>query len=86
MKKEPVIVELSSLVNESIDVATFNADPFAVEDEEQLQDVINEAGYWVKKYVKGTDGFEELAEKLDGDEDTFKAIYVSDGVIFGTLK
>lgn len=86
MKKEPVIVELDSLVDESIDVATFNADPFAVEDEYQLMDVLDECGYWVEKYTKGTDGFEELAEKLDGDEDTFKAIYVSEGVIFGTLK
>lgn len=85
MKKSPVEVELNSLVDESIDVATFNADPFAVEDEIQLQEVLDEADYWVYKYTKGTYGFKELAEQLDGDEDTFKAIYVSEKVIFGTL-
>lgn len=77
-------VKTSSI--EKFDVAAYNADPFCIEDDEMMENVRKDLGYWSEKYELGDEDFVELAEMLDGDKDTFKTIYFSNGVIFGVLK
>lgn len=77
-------VKTSSI--EKFDVATYNADPFCIEDDEMMENVRKDLDYWSEKYELGDEGFVELAEILDGDKDTFKLIYFSHGVIFGVLR
>lgn len=83
MKKQ--INNLSELKNYNL-VATFNADPFAVETEHQLQDVIEALGEGYRIYDKEDEQFEELAELLDGDIETYEYIYSNVHVTVGFLK
>lgn len=67
-------------------VATYNADPFAVETDEQLHQVLMDLGVGYPIYSKGDEEFADLAAKLDGNVDTYE--YICDGgdVIVGVLK
>lgn len=67
-------------------VATFNADPFFVENEEMMAEVKNALGEYAERYDSNDEEFTELAEKLDGNADTFSYIYVSNGVTVGVLQ
>lgn len=66
-------------------VATYNADAFAVETDEQLHQVLMDLGVGYPIY-KGEEKFADLAAKLDGNVDTYE--YICDGgdVIVGVLK
>lgn len=86
MNKKPILVNKDCIKNNDINVATYNADPFSVEEQDTVEEVLRNTNTWVEKYTNGTDGFQELCEKLDGDIHTYKAIYVSEKVMFGTLK
>lgn len=67
-------------------VATYNADAFAVETDEQLHQVLMDLGVGYPIYSKGEEKFADLAAKLDGNVDTYE--YICDGgdVIVGVLK
>lgn len=78
---------VKTLSIEKFDVASYNAaGPFCIEDDEMMENVRKDLDYWSEKYELGDEDFVELAEILDGDKDTFKVIYFSNGVIFGVLK
>ncbi len=83
MKK--YINNLSELKSYNL-VATFNADPFAVETDQQLEEVIEalDEGYYA--YDKDDEEFEELAELLDGDIETYEYIYQNTNITVGFLK
>lgn len=67
-------------------VATYNADAFAVEYDEQLDEVMAALGEQAERYEKDDDEFAELAAKLDGDVDTYESIYSNGEVTVGILK
>lgn len=67
-------------------VATFNADPFLVENEEMMEEVKNALGEVAERYDSNDEEFTELTEQLDGNADTYKEIYKSNNVIVGILK
>ncbi len=77
-------VSTSDLRNYNL-VATYNADPFAVEYDEQMAEVIGALGEYADRYDKSDDKFTELAEKLDGNVDTYKHIYTNNFVTVGVL-
>lgn len=76
---------IENLYNKNL-VATYNADPFAVETDEQLHQVLIDLGVGYSIYSKGDEKFADLAAKLDGDVDTYKYILDSADVIVGVLK
>ena len=65
-------------------VATFNADAFAVENEEQMTEVIACLSD-SKRYDLRDDEFSEMAAKLDGDISTYRCIYASPTCTAGIL-
>lgn len=67
-------------------VATFNSDPFFIEDEDLRNEVIKELGEEANRYDSSDEEFEDLAAKLDGDADAYQFIYSSNGVTIGELK
>lgn len=79
-------VNTNILENEPNLVATFNADPFAVENDEQLAEVMEELGEYANRYDRSDEEFEELAGKLDGNIDTYKYIFANASVIVGVIK
>lgn len=75
-----------NLENENALVATFNADPFAIENDEQLAEVMKSLGEYAYRYDREDEEFEELAAKLDGNADTYEYIFANNNVIVGKLK
>lgn len=67
-------------------VATYNADAFAVEDDDVLEEVMEALGEYANRYNKDDDEFAELTAKLDGDVDTYESIYSNGEVTVGILK
>lgn len=77
---------ISEDIKNNMSVATFNADPFAVETEEQEDEVIEAIACGAEKLYPGNEGFKDLAAKLDGGIDTYKYIYANASVTVGILK
>lgn len=67
-------------------VATYNADPFFVEHEDMLQEVLAAAGDYVEEYTSEDEEYNDLVAKLDGNSETFAHVYAANDVIFGILK
>lgn len=84
--EKPIFVKTDTINTADINVATFNADPFAVDNEDLLNELLKNTDTYVKKYTSNTEGFNELCELLNGDGNLIKDIYVADKVVFGTLK
>lgn len=80
------LMNTQNLRNESNLVATFNADPFAIENDEQLDEVLNALGNTATRYDADDEEFEEMAAKLDGDVDTYEYIYSNCNVTVGKIK
>lgn len=83
--KEKEHINIAVLRHHNI-VATFNADSFAVENDEELDGVFEklEGGYDV--YYKDDEEFQDLAERLDGNIDTYEYILHNVNVTVGFLK
>lgn len=79
------VVSTENLVKCNL-VATFNADPFAVEYDEQLTEVMEALGNTATRYDADDEEFQELAAKLDGNEETYEYIYANNDVIVGILR
>lgn len=68
-------------------VAAYNADPFFIENKEMEKEVFRSMHNVVTcVFPKDGDVFNDAAKKLDGDENTYKRIYLCYGVIVGVLK
>lgn len=67
-------------------VATYNADAFAVENEELMAEVMEALGEYAERYDQEDGEFENLAAKLDGDADTYDFILANTDVTVGILK
>lgn len=66
-------------------VAAFNADAFAVENDEDFVSVIEAMGEQTTAYNEDDEEFAELAALLDGTADTYSVIYHSNGATLGVL-
>lgn len=78
-------INTSEIKNRNI-VATYNADAFAVEYDEQLDEVMAALGEQAERYDANDEEFAELAEKLDGDTTTYEYILTNGYVTVGVLK
>lgn len=67
-------------------VATYNADAFAVENEDLLAEVMEALGEYAERYDQEDDEFEDMAVKLDGDADTYDFILANADITVGILK
>lgn len=66
-------------------VATFNADAYAVETEEQEKELLEEIAAHGVVEITDPDEFADAAARLDGDENTYVRMYRAGGCIFGEL-
>lgn len=86
--KKPKIVKKSSIDWNKIYVAAYNADPFAVENKDLLDELKEELKdtYYLSRYSKDTEEFDELARKLYASAENIKYIYAAGSVIMGVLR
>lgn len=66
-------------------VATFNADAYTVETEDQEAEIMREIAAHGAVEITDADEFADAAARLDGDEHTYARIYRAGGCIFGEL-
>lgn len=78
-------VNTSDIKNRNL-VATYNADAFAVEYDEQLDEIVEALGEQAECYDANDEEFAELCEKLDGDTTTYEYILTNGYVTVGVLK
>lgn len=76
---------LRELFNSNTLVATYNADPFAIEYEEMLDEVLNTMDEYAEVYTKDDEDFDIMASQLDGNVNTYSEIYRSNGTMVGVL-